>query len=317
MRHLCWTLPILLLLCIPLAGQSDPHTALGDALAFDNLGSFETAAKMAKSAIDSGQLSSVELGKAYIVLGVSYSAGNLTEAQIAFEHALHILEHDHEHIQDYAWALESYAAFYAEMGQLDIAAPMWRKALQLRQKIGRHDETTVPLVHLAELALARNRVHEAQQYLKRADDEAKLATDISDNRKELFFETQGWLAEAMHDPSSAVVAYQKALELVERSHGAQHWVCGWEHMLLGKAYGQSGDLNGALAEMRKGLTIIEHSLGTKNPKYFIAEVGYSQLLDRAGLHAEAAQMREAAAKSRKDYYRGECSGCMINVSAFR
>lgn len=109
MRQLYWTLPILLLLCTALAGQSDPHIALRDAMAFDNLGSFETAVKMAKGAIESGQLSRVELGKAYIVLGVSYGAGNVTEARIAFEHALQILEHDHQQMHDYAWALESYA----------------------------------------------------------------------------------------------------------------------------------------------------------------------------------------------------------------
>jgi tetratricopeptide (TPR) repeat protein len=318
MRHLNWTLSILSLLYIPLLGQSDPHVALRDALVLENRGSFETAAKAAKSAIDSRQLSGTELGRGYIILAVAcQGVGNLTDAQIAFEHALQILERDRQHLEDYASALENYAGLYSELGQLDIAAPMWRKAFHLRQEIGEHAEATLSLLRLAEVALARNRVHEAQQYLKRASDEAKLAPDLIDDGKALFFETQGWLALAENHAPAAITAYQHALELVERSRGAQHWLTGWEHMLLGKAYGQSGDPNGALAEMRKGLTIFEHSLGPRNPKYFAAEVAYSRVLDRAGSRAEAAQMREAAEQARKDYYGGQCAGCTINISAFR
>jgi hypothetical protein len=318
MRHLYWILLTLWLLRIPTFGQFNPHKVLQDALVLEDRGSFETAAKVAKAAIDSRQLRGNELGRGYIILAVAcQGAGGLANAQIAFEHALQLLEHDREHPEDYASALENYAGFYSELGQLDVAAPMWRKAFHLRQRIGDHTGTALSLTRLAQLALARNRVGEAHQYLQKASDEAKASPDLIDGDKAFFFETQGWLADAEHHAPAAIAAYQHALELVERSRGEQHWLAGWEHMLLGKAYAESGDFRSALANMQTGLSILDHALGQKNPKYFAAELAYSRVLDHFGLHAEAAQMRAAAEKASKDYYGSQCAGCTINVAAFR
>jgi len=318
MRHLGWTLLTLWLLRMPTFGQLNSRTVLHDALVLENRGSFESAARITKAAIDSRQLSGNELGRGYIILAVAcQGAGDLANAQIAFEHALQFLEHDREHPEDYASALENYAGFYSELGQLDVAVPMWRKALHLRQRIGDHTGTALSLTRLAEVALARNRIREAHRYLQKAADEAKLASGHSDDEKAFSFETQGGLAIAEHHAPEAVAAYQRALELVERSRGEQHWLAGWEHMLLGKAYAESGDLRSALANMQIGLTILHHALGQNNPKCFAAELAYSRVLDLFGLHGEAGQMRAAAEKASKGYYGRQCAGCTISVAAFR
>ena len=81
MRHLHWTLLTLLLLCMPTFGQLNPHAVLHDALVLENRGSFETAARVAKAAIDSRQLSGNELGRGYIILAVACrGAGDLANA---------------------------------------------------------------------------------------------------------------------------------------------------------------------------------------------------------------------------------------------
>jgi len=318
MRHLYWTLLTLWLLRIATFAQLNPQTVLHDALVLENRGSFETAAKVAKAAIDSRRLSGNALGRGYMILAVAcQGAGDLANAQIAFDHAVQVLEHDRAHPEDYALALESYAGFYSELGQLDVAAPMWRKAFHLRQRIGDHAGIALSLARLAELALARNQVREAQRYWQKASNEAKASPDLIDDDRAFFFETQGWLAIAEHRAPAAVAACQRALELVERSRGEQHWLAGWEHMLLGKAYVESGDVRSALANMQTGLTILDHTLGQKNPKYFTAELAYSRVLDQVGSHAEAAQMRAAAEKASKDYYGSQCAGCTVNVAAFR
>lgn len=318
MRYLYWTLLTLCLLRMPTFGQINPRTVLHEALELQNRGSFEPAAKVAKAAIDSRQLTGNELGKGYIILAVAYrGAGDFANAQIAFEHALKVLEHDREHPEDYASALENYGGFYSELGQLDVAGPMWRKALVLRQRIRDHTGTVLSLTRLAELALARNRIREANQYLQKASNETKVSTDLTDDDKAFFFEIQGWLAIAEHHAPLAVAAYEHALELVERSRGEQHWLAGWEHMLLGRACAESGDPGSALANMQTGLTILDHALGQKNPKYFAAELAYSRVLDRFGSHAEAMQIAKAAEKANKDYYGSQCARCTINIAAFR
>lgn len=318
MRHLYRTMLTLWLLRVLAFGQISPNTLLRDALLQENSGSFEAAAKLAKAAIDSRRLSQNELGRGYIILAVACrGAGDLATAQTAFEHALQVLEPDREHTEDYASALENYAGFYSELGQLGVAAPMWRRAYRLRQAIGDHAGTAISLMRLAEYALAQSRVREAHRYLQRASNEAKASPGLVADERAFFFETQGWLAIAEHHAPLAIGSYQQALELVQQSRGEQHWLAGWEHMLLGKAYARSGDCKGAFANMQTGLTILDHALGRKNPRYFAAELAYSRVLDQFGLHAEAAPMRAAAEKASKDYYGGQCAGCTINVASFR
>lgn len=311
MRRVYWILLTIWLLCGTMPGQTTPSMVLHDALVLENRGSFEAAAKVAKASIDSGDLKGDELGRAYTILAVaSQGKGDLPNAKVAFERALQVLEN--AHAEDYASALDNYAAFYSELGQRDVAAAMWRKAFHLRQRIRDHAGTTLSLTRLAELALTRNQVREARRYLKEASQEAKDASNFTDDDKAFFFETQGLLAIAQHQAPTAVGDYRHALELEERSRGRQHWLAGWEHMLLGKAYAECGDFRSALENMQTGLTILRQALGQKNPKYFAAELAYSQVLDRSGLHAEAAQMRAAAEKASS-----QCPGCTINVAAFR
>src|SRR5215467_5667255 len=318
MKHLYWILLTLWLLRMPTLAQPNPHTALSDAVVLENRGSFEIAAKIAKGAIDSRQLSGNELGRGYIILGVACrGVGDLANAQVAFQNALQVLEYDREHPEDYASALENYAELYSELGQGDIAEPMWQKAFHLRQRTGDHAGAALSLTRLAELALTRSRVREARHYLQKASNEANASPDFIDDDEAFFRETQGWLAIAEHHAPAAVASYQCALKLVERSRGEQHWLAGWEHMLLGKAYAESGDIRSAVANMQTGLTILGLALGQKNPKYSAAELAYSRVLDQFGSHAEAAQMRAAAEKDGKDYYARRCAGCTINVAAFR
>jgi tetratricopeptide (TPR) repeat protein len=318
MRRLYWTLLTLWLLGLPSFGQFDPHTVLHDALVLENRGNFQTAVKIARAAINSGQLSGNELGRGYIILAVAcQGAGDLANAQGAFEHALEVLGHDREHPEDYASALDNYAGFYVELGQIDVAAPMWRKAFQLRRRIRDHTGSALSLLHLAEFALARNRVREAQRYFESASNEAEAAPDLNDDDRAFFFETEGLIALAEHRAPAAVAAFEHALELVERSRGEQHWLAGWEHTFLGKAYAESGDFRNASENMQTGITILDHALGQENPKYFAAEQAYSRVLDQFGLHAEAAQMHASAEKAREHYYGSQCVGCTITVAAFR
>jgi hypothetical protein len=108
MRRLYWTRFTLWLMYRPMSGQTNPSAALHDALVLENGGSFVTAARVAKAAIASRQLSNNELGRGYLLLAAACQGeGELANAQIAFEHAVRVLEHDREHPEDDASALEN------------------------------------------------------------------------------------------------------------------------------------------------------------------------------------------------------------------
>jgi tetratricopeptide (TPR) repeat protein len=323
MRHAKRVILSLLLACSRLFAQTNPHVRLHDALVLQQQGHFEKAIAVIKQVTDYQQVSGAELGRAYIMLGIAYQQeGNFSQAQPAFEQSLRILERDPEHTGDYAAALHNYAGLYNDSGQLEVAARMWIKALHVRQQTGDHAAITRSLASLAGVALAQKRVREARKYLKQASDEAKLAAgqagnNLTDDDLAMLSETQAWLALTAGHAAAAVEGYQRALDLCKRSRGEQHWLTGWEYMLRGKAYARAGDIERALVDMQKGLEILDHAVGRRNPKYFAAQFAYSQVLDQTGSHAKAAQLRATTERASKEFYGHQCVGCTIGVTAFR
>lgn len=310
------------LLTVLLAGsqlwaQMSPQEELHEACVFEKQGQFDKAINLAKELTDSGQSSGAELGRVWILLGVVYTQqGRFAEAQNAFERALRMLDQP-QFVTDYAAALQSYGMLYNDTGQMAIAGQMWKKALYLRQQSGDHAGVSRSLTSLAGLALAQNRVHDAKKYLQSAAEEAKLTHDLTDGDLAIGYETQAWLALAEGHPAAAIADYERSLEICKRIHGEGHWLTGWDYMLRGKAYSESGNVDQALADMSEGLSILDEALGRRNPRYFAAQIAYAAALDRAGLRAQAAQWRAAGEQARKDFYRSQCVGCTINVAAFR
>jgi tetratricopeptide (TPR) repeat protein len=309
---------LMMLTCAQLFAQSTPQQELRNCLLLEKQARFGEAISAAMAAISSGQLTEVELGRGYIMLGFAYhQEGDFNDAHAAFEQSLRIFEHDPEHLSDYAATLNDYGGLYGDAGHLDVAEAMWLKALQLRQQVGDHAAVMRSLTNLAEAMIAQKRQHQAAGYLKRASVELKSAPDLTDDDFALFFEAQAWLALSEGHSFVAVDYFQRALEISRRTRGEDHWLTGWGHILRGKAYAQSGNLNASLADMQEGLTILDRALGRKSLKYVAAELAYSRILDQSGSHEEAARLRTSAELAGKDFFGGQCPSCTINVAGFR
>jgi tetratricopeptide (TPR) repeat protein len=317
MKHVKKVLLTVVLAGSRLLAQGDPQEQFHEACVFEKQGEFDKAINVAKELTDSGQARGVLPGRAWILLGVVYTQqGRIAEAQNAFERSLRILDGP-QYVTDYASALQSYGWLYNDTGRITIAGQMWRKVLQLRQQAGDHAGICRSLTSLAGLALTQGRVRDAKKYLQGAAQEAKLTRDLTDDDLAIGYETQAWLMLAEGHPGAAVADYGRSLELSKRIHGERHWLTGWDYMLRGKAYSESGDADQALADMREGLSILDGALGRRNPRYFAAQIAYSKALGRAGLGAQAAEWRAAGEQAQKDFYRSQCVGCTINVAAFR
>jgi tetratricopeptide (TPR) repeat protein len=309
---------VFLFLCAHLFSQENPHALLQKAIDLERQGQFDAAISVGKLIIGSGQLNPVELGRAYLAIGSAYKEeGRVAEAQGAFDQSLRILKAEQGVEGDYATALEIYATLYNEVGQLDVARAMWEKALHLRRQTGDHAAVMVSLTNLTGLALMEKRWHEAKRYWQKASDELRLAHDLTADDNMIFYETEGWMELSNRHASAAVMSYQQALELCRQTHGEQHWLTGWEEMLLGKALAQTGDTRRALEEMRDGLAILARTLGQESPKYFGAQIVYAETLDRSGAHAEAAQLRGMADQANKDFHANQHAGQTFNAAAFR
>jgi Tfp pilus assembly protein PilF len=318
MRHTPKFLLTVWLICLPLLAKQNPGSTLHDALVLEQQGQFESAANIINPVIDSHQLDGVELGRAYIMLGFAYrEVGKFNQGRSAFERALQILEHDPEHIGDYATALNDFAGLYGDVRQWDAAEGMWLKALHLREQIGDHAAAMRSLMNLADFALAQKKLHDASEYMRRAAEVVESAHDVTDDDLAVFSETQGWMELASGHASAAITAFQHALDISLRTRGEQQWIVGWEYTLRGRAYARAGYTKSAMADMQAGLAILGHTLGRASLKYSAAELVYSQILDQNGSYLEAARLRTAAQLAIKDFYGSPCVGCTINVAAFR
>jgi hypothetical protein len=69
--------------------------------------------------------------------------------------------------------------------------------------------------------------------------------------------------------------------------------------------------------MRKGTTILEHTAGTHDPRYAVAEIRYAKLLREAGQRSLAAGLKKQGETTLRDIQQTECIGCTMDVAAFR
>jgi tetratricopeptide (TPR) repeat protein len=302
----------------PVLGQETLHNQIGDAARLEEQGQYAAALDLIAHVMQTAQLSPVEIARANVMVGfANRGLGNFIAAENAFDRSLRLLEHDPSHRGDYAAALQNYGALYADLGQFRSAQTMWGKALQLRRQMGNHADAARALLDLAELQMTEKRLHKAQLYVDEASKEMNVAADLLDDDRIAFLETHALLALHEGQVMLAVAGFRASLELCIRIYGPQHWLTGWEHVLLGKAQSRMGDSNNALENVQEGMSIFNQVFGSKSRKSLGAQMLYSQVLDRAGQHMEAARVKMAVEQAGKDSGVSSCSGCTINVAGFR
>jgi tetratricopeptide (TPR) repeat protein len=303
---------------VPVAlAQQDPHEQLLSAYALEQKGEYDSAILTAHSVMASSQLSEAERGRAWILLGFAYKEqGRLQEAQQSFESALAIFRNNPRYALDYAAALNHIGGLYRATGDLVAAQKIWEEAAEIDTAQGDHEALLGLYTNLSELELDLNHLRVSKEYLDHARMEAKSA-DTSDDAKAALAVTKASVASAEGSKLETVRYYSEALQAWQHGHGEAHPLTGWGHLLLGSAYAKDDDLADALASINKGLSILEHSVGTTDPKYLLGQIEYSRVLDQAGQHAEAAGIRGTAERAMREMYRGQCPGCVRDIEAFR
>jgi tetratricopeptide (TPR) repeat protein len=201
------------------------------------------------------------------------------------------------------------------IGQFEVANKIQTKALSLYEKTEDHEGIVRTACNLAAIAFSQKKVASGSKYLERTVKEARAANDLDDDDRAAIASLQGWEALFHDDFTLGLTRYRQALDLWRRRHGEEHPYTGWGHLLLGDANAEAGQLTTALGEMRQGIAILDHTLGRQNPRYLLAEIAYSRILDATGSHSEAAQIKSTAELVLKEVYRRQCAGCTISAVA--
>jgi tetratricopeptide (TPR) repeat protein len=242
--------------------------------------------------------------------------GDFTDAQRAYERSIRALENSPNHVKDYAMALDDLGGLYQAMGHADLAVRIKEKTLHLYKKIGDHEGSAIACSDLAGLALSERRIRNSRKYLRLARREETLASALDDDNLAAISSMQGWLAQLQGDLSRSLTSYQLSLSLWQRRHGEEHASTGWGYILVGNIKAERGQTASALADMQRGLAILDRTLGRQHPRYLQADSAYLRLLERTEAHAEAAQMKTAAEQDLRKFYRHQCSDCTVSAVAF-
>ena len=313
-----WTflLPIPLFMTLSLSAQPDVHQQLGTATQLALEGHFVEAVQQARPLLESGQLTELERGRGWVVLGSAYQQqGEFQEAMSAYENAIRILGEQKEVPAGYASALASFGTLYRDMLQFDAAAQMEMHALHVDQQMNDHGGIAIVCANLADLELGLKHTKKAQAWLDESVEESKLSSKLDESFYAFVASSEAWLAELTGNPSAAIAGYQKEIEYLAHSPGEQKFTLGWAYMVLGKAYLKNGNIGDALSDMRKGCSLLQQTVGTGNPRYLLAQVAYAQALDAAGMRAQAVQTKADAEQKLRTIYKDQCTQCRITALA--
>jgi tetratricopeptide (TPR) repeat protein len=298
-------------------GQQSAEQQLQQISALEQRGRFDDVPAAVSQLVQSNTLGQDLLGRANLMLWIAnQQRGNFKLAQSEYEQTIHSLSNNQACLGDYAAALDNLARLYLDMGEAETALSMEKKILTVYLTLRDHAAIARSYATLADLELNQGHSRKGKEYLSRALQEAKLASNLDEDFLATISSTQAWIAQMDGDPGAAVSGYARAVSLWTKQHGERHMLTGWGYMLLGKSYAQGGEEDLALATMRKGLSILSQTTGSKNPKYLAAEIAYSQVLDKSGAHVEAAHLKDTAEKDLADFYRNECMRCRVSVRHF-
>lgn len=299
-----------------LAAQTNPDPRLAEAFALEQDGQTKQSIAAVQALLDSGSLNAPDTGKAWNILALAYEdRGDFADAQRAYERAIRTLGKLPNHIKDYAMALDDLGGLYLAMGHADLAVRIKEKTLHLYKKIGDHEGTAIACSDLAGLALSQRRIRNGRRYLELARREETLARALDDDNLAAISSMQGWLAQLQGDLSRSLTSYQLSLSLWQRRHGEEHASTGWGYILVGNIRAEQGQTASALADMQRGLAILDRTLGRQHPRYLKADIAYLRMLERTEAHAEAARLKTTAEQELMTFYRDQCSDCTISAVA--
>jgi tetratricopeptide (TPR) repeat protein len=309
-------LPLALLLPTLAYAQSDPNPGLGAVFQLEREGRFSQVVEAATPIATASNESKTQRAQAWMLIGIAYhQQGKFQQSASAYDQALHLLGNAEDYPAQYAAGLISYGTLYHDMGRTAEAEQLQKRALQLYTEHSDLTGMAMAYKSLAGIELGRGHTAEGRKLLQQAVEKARTAPELNSDFFASLASMQGKLAELQRNPADAVAAYQHALELWRSTHGERHALVGWGYVLLGKATAATGSDTEALLDIRKGLLILDHTVGQDNVHYFAAELADAQVLDASGAHDEAKALKQAAQTALQRFYQGQCLQCSVSATA--
>jgi CHAT domain-containing protein/Tfp pilus assembly protein PilF len=201
-----------------------------------------------------------------------------------------------------AVSLNNLAVLYARQARFDEAEPLYRRALEITEKVHgqEHPSVAISLNNLAAVCEQQGRLAEAVPLLQRSlrTREGKLGEDHPDvavalNNLAAVYARQG-------HANRAEPLYQRALRIREK--GDDHDSHALALNNLGLFYGERGQYSKAEALLKRARTMWEGKHGGTHPAVALAYFNLAVVYARQGKFAEAVPLLERALRIREDWF---------------
>jgi tetratricopeptide (TPR) repeat protein len=234
--------------------------------------------EMARKA-ESAHADNLALGRIYAQLGLWYEeAGLWNRAETDMEHAISLLRHASEPVEDLATVLDKLGSMHVSMGKLGDSEKEEQEALRLREKAGDKLQIARSWNDLAALSLAQKKYPKAKEF-------AELATTelLTNNRAEAVdrISSRYTLSLALCYVKaclSALPLLKDALDEAKATMRPTDLPVGFGTFLLGYVYWKSGDTVTAGEYMERGKSVMGERLGWQHPTYLGASRAYARYL---------------------------------------
>ncbi len=208
----------------------------------------------------------VPAGRIWSHLGSLYEdAGMYAQAEMAYLHAIRLLEAAPVSGADLARAIDDLGTLYMVRGDTRQAERAEQRALQIREAQGLTGDLPRSWYHLATLSLREHRAERARKYAGQAADQ--LHADVHATPDDQI-NAQFVLAMSLcrlRRYTKAIAIMQGAMAVVHRAYGPEDFPSGFGSFLLGYAYWKSGDAARAGNLLRDGSELVEKQLGWTHP----------------------------------------------------
>jgi tetratricopeptide (TPR) repeat protein len=243
---------------------------------------YEAAVQQAEAAHSTDRI----LATTYLHLGWMYEClGMYPRGEEVMRRAISILRSGPE--SELAGAISDLASLHVAMNELRAGEKEELEALRIREKVGDRRAIAYSWNHLAVLYLERRQYKKAVEFGQRAMDVIgdDPSADVLDRIGVRFT-----LAKSLcrtRECGRAIPLLQQGIELAKSNFGTDGLPVGCGYFLLGYAYWQSGDMDGAAEWMERGITQMKVKLGWGQPTYLVALTEYAEFLRKRGRKEDA------------------------------
>ena len=317
MRRILFCALLAIMTFAPLLNAQAQANGLANLSDLSRRGQLPDLIRAANSLLTDNKLTPVDQGMVLIYLGNAYQQlGEFTKAIANYEKALAVVNRDGQHPSEYAATLATLATVYVQTGQIDTAKHVLLRSIDLFKSESDHTGAAMIWNDLATIAVEQRSRGEAHKDMARSIAESQLAGNLTPGELAALATTEGRIAALDGDPRTAIADYGHSLDLWQQTHKDQPQKTAWLYVLMGDAYLQARDIVNARETTTRGLTLLEASSGRQTPRYFLAQLVYSKILEASGSHDEASTFRKEAQAGLNSPNRKSAQG-EISISALR